>query len=75
VTGERTQRPSDASPPVVAIAVDDVLNPDNPARAVQQGYQPHRYDGPDPHGLPSPAWGGCTPTTAMAAPSPPTPTW
>ncbi|MGX4657848.1 hypothetical protein ACWCHM_29635 [Micromonospora sp. SCSIO 07396] len=39
-----------ALPPVVAIDVDGVLNPDDPARAAALGYQPHRYNGPGPDG-------------------------
>jgi hypothetical protein len=36
--------------PVVAIDVDDVLNPDHPPTARRLGYHPHQYDGPDPAG-------------------------
>ncbi|MEU7176067.1 hypothetical protein ABZ949_31795 [Micromonospora tulbaghiae] len=38
------------SSPVVAIDVDGVLNPADPARAETLGYRPHRYDGPAPDG-------------------------
>ncbi|KAB1935480.1 hypothetical protein F8271_21775 [Micromonospora sp. ALFpr18c] len=36
--------------PIVALDVDGVLNPANPAHAAALGYQPHRYDGPGPDG-------------------------
>jgi hypothetical protein len=38
--------------PVVAVDIDGVLNPDDPAGAEATGYRPHRYDGPDPDGRP-----------------------
>lgn len=39
-----------ASSPVVAIDVDGVLNPADPAHAETLGYRPHRYNGPAPDG-------------------------
>ncbi|MFJ6167246.1 hypothetical protein ACIQH6_19150 [Micromonospora orduensis] len=39
-----------ASSPTVAIDLDGVLNPANPAHAETLGYRPHRYDGPAPDG-------------------------
>ncbi|MEV6932232.1 HAD domain-containing protein [Dactylosporangium sp. NPDC051485] len=38
--------------PVVAVDVDGVLNPDDPAAAEQLGYRPRHYAGPDPTGNP-----------------------
>jgi hypothetical protein len=38
--------------PVVAVDVDGVLNPDAAAASEPSGYQPHRYDGPNPAGEP-----------------------
>jgi len=43
---------ADSGTPIVAVDVDGVLNPDDPRRAAQHGYQPHRYAGPDPSGQP-----------------------
>ncbi len=39
---------ADAVGPLVD--VDGVLNPDNPYRSARLGYQPHRYDVPNPYG-------------------------
>ncbi|WP_326564437.1 hypothetical protein [Micromonospora peucetia] len=36
--------------PIVAIDVDGLLNPADPAHAETLGYRPHHYDGPDPDG-------------------------
>ncbi|MEV0133670.1 HAD domain-containing protein [Dactylosporangium sp. NPDC050688] len=42
--------PPAALRPVVAVDVDGVLNPDDPADAASLGYQPHHYTGPGPDG-------------------------
>ncbi len=52
VTEPGGHRRDDAGTPLIAVDVDGVLNPNHPDLAVRLGYQPHRYNGPDPYGRP-----------------------